>query len=192
MSQLARRHEYTFREYLELEEVSNTRHEYFDGEIYAMAGGTPEHAALSAAVTIALGTALRGSRYRVFSSDLKVRVRATGFATYPDVTVVCGEPELDPESDTTVVNPIVVVEGLSRSTEVYDRGEKLSQYKQIGSLQECLLVAHDTRRLELHRRGDDRQWIVETAEGDAALSLASLGVQLSVEDVYRDSPVGDA
>ena len=93
MSGLVPRHRYTFEEYLELEEIASVRHEFYDGEIYAMAGGTPEHAAITAAITSALGAQIEGSDCRVYSSDLRVRVLATGLATYPDVTIVCGPSE---------------------------------------------------------------------------------------------------
>ena len=125
------------------------------GEIYGMAGGTPEHAAaLSAAVISALLTQLRGGPCRVYSSDLRVRVLATGLATYPDVTVVCGEAERDPESPTTIVNPRLVVEVLSDSTMDYDRGEKLQHYRQIPSLEGVVLVWHTQRRIDVWARGD--------------------------------------
>ena len=99
-----------------LEETSNVKHEYFGGEIYAMAGGTPEHAALAAACSAALLEQLRGGPCRVYSSDLRVRVLSTGLAAYPDVTVVCGATERDPESSSTVTNPRLVVEVLSDGT----------------------------------------------------------------------------
>jgi Uma2 family endonuclease len=121
-------HRYSFADYLAFEEASTTKHEFLDGEIYGMAGGTPEHAALSVAVSSALLAQLRGGPCRVYSSDLRVRVHATGLATYPDVTVVCGEVQRDPESVTTVVNPRIVVEVLSDATEAYDRGQKLDHY----------------------------------------------------------------
>src|SRR5262249_35971657 len=143
MGQPARRPCYFYSEYLELEEASNTKHEFLDGEIYAMAGGSPDHASLAAAVTTALLNQLRDKPCRVFSSDLRVRVLATGLATYPDITVVCGTLERDPESEVTVVNPVVLVEVLSKRTETYDRGEKFDHYRHIPSLKEYVLVAHD-------------------------------------------------
>jgi len=96
MSELVPRHRYTFEDYLELEEIASVRHEFYDGEIYAMAGGTPEHAARTAAITSALGAQIEGSDCRLYSSDLRVRVLATGLATYPDVTILCGPSGRDP------------------------------------------------------------------------------------------------
>lgn len=181
----APRRRFTFRDYLDLEEASNVKHEYWAGEIYAMAGGTPEHAALSVAVSAAILDQLAGGDCRVFSSDLRVRVRATGLATYPDVTVVCGALETDPESRSTVTNPTLIVEVLSPSTEDYDRGEKLEHYRQIESLSECVLVAHDRRRIDLWRRGGEGgDWSHEVVER-GAVELGSIGCRLHVEELYR-------
>jgi Uma2 family endonuclease len=181
----APRHRYTYSEYVALERDANVRHEYFDGEIYAMAGGTPEHAGVCANVATALNVQLRGRGCRVYSSDLSVRVIQTGLTTYPDVTVVCSKAELDPESRNTVTNPKVVVEVLSPSTAAYDRGEKLSHYKRIPSLQEIVLVAHDEHLLEVWRREDDGTWTRSQARA-GALALSSISCSLDVEDVYRD------
>lgn len=182
MTQVSLRRSYTFREYIQLEEFANVKHEYFNGDIYAMAGGTLEHAALSAAIISALSLKLQGGSCRVFTSDLRVRVLATGLATYPDVTVVCGEPQRDPEDRSTVINPKVVIEVLSDSTAKYDRGEKLEQYKRIESLQAVLLFSQTSRRVELHERTSDgfRTEIV----ADEPLRVACLGVELSVSDLY--------
>ena len=116
----------TFAEYLALEEKSDTKHELVDGEIFAMAHGTPEHGRLAVRMARLLGNALEGKPCEVFSSDVRVRVLATGLATYPDVSVVCGRMEIDPENRNTITNPIVLVEVLSDSTESYDRSIKLA------------------------------------------------------------------
>jgi Uma2 family endonuclease len=183
MTAPAPRRHFTFRDYLDLEEASNVKHEYFAGEIYAMAGGTPEHAALAMAVGGALFAQLEGRDCRVFSSDLRVRVLATGLATYPDVTVVCGDLEHDPENPATITKPTLVVEILSPSTESYDRGEKLEHYRQIPALRECVLVAHDRRLIEVWRRKADNAWSHAVAE-TGALDLASIGCRLEVEPLY--------
>jgi Uma2 family endonuclease len=179
------RHHHRYADYLALEEVSNVKHEYLDGEIYAMAGGTPDHAALAMAVGAALVGQLGGKACRVFSSDLRVRVLATGLATYPDVTVVCGPLERDPDSRTTVTNPTLVVEVLSDGTEDYDRGEKLEHHRQVPSLRECLLVSHRRPSLELWRREPDGVWSRQEAGPGAALELLSVGCSLAVDDIYR-------
>lgn len=121
------RQRFTFDEYLLLEDDAEVKHEFLDGEVWAMAGGPPEHAAIIGNVTTLLNVQLRGQRCRVHSTELRVRVKATGLATYPDVTVICGRLERDPDdrSGHTAINPRAIVEVLSLSTEGYDRGEKL-------------------------------------------------------------------
>jgi Uma2 family endonuclease len=186
VTQPAPYHSYTFREYLELEAFANVRHEYFNGEIYAMAGGSPEHAALAMAIGSAFIAVLRGGTCRVFSSDLRVRVLATGLATYPDVTIVCGELQRDLAGDSTVVNPKVLVEVLSDSTAAYDRGEKLEQYKSIESLQAVLLFSQTSRRVELHERTESGfRSVVITGEQSARLGC--IGVELVLSSVYSDA-----
>lgn len=180
-------HRYTFEEYLALEEASNIKHEFLRGEIYAMAGGTPEHAALGVAVSAALLTQLRGGKCRVYSSDLRLRVLATGLATYPDVTVVCGPSERDPANRATVLNPRVVIEVLSPSTEDYDRGEKLDHYKQIPSLAAVVLVDYGKRRIESHQRATDGTWRSLVAEDGATLPIEAVGAQLEVDAIYDDA-----
>lgn len=177
----APRHRYTFAEYLELEEVARVRHEFYDGEIYGMAGGTPEHAAVIAAIAVQLAPQLPKS-CRVYSSDLRVRVLATGLATYPDVSVVCGRSERDPESSTHVVNPKVVVEVLSPSTADYDRGEKLLHYQQIPSLEAAVLVDYEVGRIELWIRKDDA-WERSEYGAGAMVPLAGVAAMLSVDSI---------
>jgi Uma2 family endonuclease len=185
VTRLAVHHRYSFAEYLELEESSNVKHEYLAGEIYAMAGGTPDHAALAMNFGAALLERLRGQPCRVFSSDLRVRVLATGLATYPDVTVVCGPLQRDPESRTTIVNPLLVAEVLSDGTEDYDRGEKLEHYKQIPSLRECVLISHREPRVEIWRRVAGDAWSRDEVAAGAELRLVSLGCGIAVNEVYR-------
>ncbi len=181
---------YTFREYLALEEPSNVKHEYLAGQIYAMAGGTPEHAALKLAVPNLLFPQLRAGRCRAHGSDLRVRVLATGLATYPDVTIVCGPREVDPEDKNSVTNPTLVVEVLSPSTQEYDRGEKFSHYKRIPSLRQYLLVSTDDRRVEVWTRGGDGAWTsVVSTDGEVA-DLASVGARLDVRELYEAAAEG--
>lgn len=141
-----RLHRYTFQEYLALEASSTVRHEFLAGEIYAKAGGTPQHAALAMAVGAALLNQTRGGPCRGHSSELRVRSLATGLTTYPDVTVVCGPYETDPQNKNTIVNPRVLVDVTSESTEEYDRGEKLDSYQRIPSLEAVILVCTTARR----------------------------------------------
>jgi Uma2 family endonuclease len=181
--------QYSFPEYVAFERTSNVKHEYLDGQIYAMAGGTPEHAALAVAVSSALHVQLRGKGCVVYSSDLRVKVQSTGLVTYPDVTVVCGPPEVDAADATTVVNPTLVVEVTSPSTEAYDRGEKREHYLQIPSLREMLIVSHAEPVIEVWRR-DGTAWVrVEARLGERAV-LASVGCEIDVTEVYAEIDVG--
>ena len=148
-------HRYTYQDYVSLEQESSTRHEFLAGEIVATAGGTPEHAAMAAEVIGQLREQTRGGSCRVFTSDLGVRVKATGLATYPDASVVCGPTERDPDKKTSVTNPRVIVEVTSDSTEDYDRGEKLTHYKQVPSLEAIVIVSHREARVDVWSRPTD-------------------------------------
>lgn len=184
MAAPAHRLDYTYADYLALEASSNVKHEFLDGQIYAMAGGTPEHAALAAAVIGLLFPALRGGRCRAHDADLRVRVPRTGLSTYPDVTVVCGPRERDAEDPQAVTNPTLIVEVLSRSTEEYDRGEKLDHYKNLPSLRQYVLVSHRDRSVEVWTRDAGGAWTSALArEGDVA-ELASVGARLDVRELY--------
>ena len=178
-------------EYLALEEKSVEKHEWLDGAIYDMSGGTPDHAALAAAVSGELRPQLHGKRCRVFSSDLRVRVLGTGISTYPDVSVVCGRLDKDPDDANAVTNPVVIVEVLSDSTEAYDRGEKFGHYRRIPSLEEYVLVSQRSPKIEVFRRNAESKWVLaeEAGPGESA-TLASIGCALSVDAVYAD-PLGD-
>ena len=183
MAEPARTFVYSFSDYVALEEYSNVRHEFRDGSIFAMAGGSPEHAALAAAVSGLIFQVLIGTRCAIHSSDLRIRVRATGLATYPDVSVVCGPRELDPEDRNTVLNPILLVEVTSPSSEEYDRGEKREQYERIESLSEYVIVSHRERRVEVWRRGGPG-WTCQVACEGERLRLESVGAELEVDRVY--------
>jgi Uma2 family endonuclease len=175
---------YSFREYVRIEEESGIKHEYLAGQIYAMAGGTPQHSAIATAIAGDLRAALRGGRCSVYGSDLRVRVRKTGLGTYPDVSVVCGSHELDPENKNTVTNPILIVEVASKSTEKYDRGEKFEHYKQIRSLQEYVLVSRRERAIEVWRRTRSG-WTSYVARAGEQAKLSSVGVTLDVDAIYQ-------
>lgn len=191
MNEPARKLSVSFPEYLAQEEASETKHELVNGEIFAMAGGTREHARLAMRVGIALGAQFRGRSCEVFSSDLRVRVLATGLATYPDVSVVCGKFEQDPEDANTLVNPVVLVEVLSDSTEGYDRGEKFGHYRRIPSLREYVLVSQRRPRIEVFRRNEDGTWTLFEAEASGSVKLTSIGCELAVDEVYANA-LGEA
>lgn len=186
----ARLHSYSFKDYLLVEEMSQVKHEYLDGEIYAMAGGTVLHAALTGSVSAMLHRQLSG-RCRVLSSDLRIRVTATGLASYPDVTVICGRTETDPESKDTVVNPTVVVEVLSPSTIAYDLGKKFDHYAQIPSLRAVVYLWQDYPRIEVRERAGDA-WRTSVAEQGGTALVSALDCQLEVDPLYTDAAGPDA
>jgi Uma2 family endonuclease len=185
MTPVDRRVQYTYAEYLALEEESSTRHEYLDGEIYAMAGGTPDHAALAAALIGLLRVRLpRGCR--AFTSDLRVRVPATGLSTYPDAAVVCGKSVRADEDSVAVVNPTVLVEVTSPSTEHYDRAEKLRHYQQLASLRDVLIVSHREPHVTVVSRSADDSWSSSDYAAGASFDVPSLGCRISVDDIFSD------
>lgn len=147
-----------------------------------MAGGTPEHAALAAAVIGLLFEQLRGGRCRAYDADLRVRT-PSGLATYPDVTVICGPTERDPDDQQAVTNPTVIIEVLSRSTEEYDRGDKFEHYKSLPSLRQYILVSHRDHSMELWTRDDDRGWTSATIR-EGALAELVIDARLDVRELY--------
>ena len=185
MSVSVRHHRHSFQDDLAVEEISTVRHEYLDGEIYAMAGGSVLHAALSAATLAALHRQL-GGRCRVYSSDLRIRVKGTGLASYPDVMVVCGAVETDAENADTVVNPTLVVEVLSPGTMDYDLGEKFEHYQRLPSLAAVLYVSQDRRQIEIREVSVDA-WKVSIAGPGGTATVASLGIAIDVDSLYTDA-----
>lgn len=188
----AARQVFSFDEYLDLEEIARVKHEFLGGQVWAMSGGSPAHAGLAAKLTAMLTGALSGKPCRAFSSDLRIRATKTGLGTYPDVSVICGKLEIDPEDRKghTVTNPKVLVEVLSPSTEAYDRGEKLAHYQTIDSLAEVVLVAHDRQQVEVVRREADGSWSRHVSAAAGTVRLESIGAELSVDELYRDPLAG--
>lgn len=174
-------------EYLTRERAASFKSEYFEGEIFAMAGGSPQHSLIAANFIREAGNALKGKPCAVFSSDLRVRVQPTGLYTYPDASIVCGELEFDDERQDTVINPTVIVEVLSDSTEKYDRGRKADHYRQVASLQELVLIAQDYSHVERFTRQTDGSWLFqEERDLSASLQLPSLGISLELAEIYRN------
>ncbi|MEZ4221796.1 MAG: Uma2 family endonuclease [Polyangiaceae bacterium] len=186
----ARRLHHTYAEYLAALETSGVKLEYCDGEIYAMAGGTPAHADLAASATRLIGNALLG-RCRVSSSDLKVRIEATGLSTFPDVTVVCGERLVAAVDRNAVTNPTLLFEVTSDSTEDYDRGEKLSHYKQCPSVQAVLLISHRRAQITLVARTAEGWAQTEHRSGER-VELSAPELSLDVDELYAGIRLEDA
>jgi Uma2 family endonuclease len=175
----------TPQEYLDLEEQAEYKSEYYQGEIFAMSGGSPNHALIAANLIATLRSQLKGTGCRVFTGDLRVHIPASGLYTYPDVTVVCGRLELTGDRQDNLANPVILVEVLSPGTESYDRGQKFSLYRSIPSLREYVLVSQDRISVEVFRRNDVGIWELHLPE-DGSIALASVGCTVRLDDVYAD------
>ncbi|PYS82825.1 MAG: hypothetical protein DMF67_11620 [Acidobacteria bacterium] len=172
-------------EYLAAERTSEVKHEYFAGEIFAMVGASRRHNLIAANIIRVLGNQLLDRTCNVYPSDMRVKVSATGKYTYPDVVVACDEEKFDDAEKDTLLNPVVVVEVLSESTEAYDRGKKFEQYQQIESLAEYLLVAQEPQRVEQYVRQSNREWrYSEYHDAGDVLKLGVIGCELALRDVY--------
>lgn len=173
--------------YVEQERQSTTKHEYYNGTIYAMAGASEQHNLIALNIAAALHTMLRGKGCRAYPSDMRVKVMKTGLNTYPDFSIVCGQSQFtETTKRDTLTNPTIIIEILSPSTERYDRGMKFQHYRNIISLKEYILVSQDKYHIERFIRQDNNEWIFSEALGlEAALTLASIDGSLSLQDVYE-------
>ncbi len=180
----ARRLHYSYAEYLRALEVSGVKLEYCEGEIYAMAGGTPAHADLAASMIRLLGNLLL-DRCRVSSSDLKVRIEATDLSTFPDATVVCGVRLVSSLDANAVVNPTLLVEVTSPSTEDYDRGEKLNHYKQCPSVRAVLLVSHRRPWVTVVERSAQSGWSQREYRAGEVVELVEPALSVAIDELYR-------
>jgi Uma2 family endonuclease len=184
-------HRYTYADYVALERESSTKHEFLDGEIYAMAGGSEEHSALAAEVLRVLGNGIGDRPCRVHTSDLRIYVEAAGFATFPDGSVVCGPLEQHgPSPKATALNPSVLLEVTSDSSEEYDNTEKLACYLSIPSLREYIVVSHRERRITVHARSEGGSWEKRVAIAGGRVLVASVPAELNVDEIYRGSAIG--
>jgi Uma2 family endonuclease len=178
-------HSWSEEEYLTFERASNTKHEYYDGAIYDMVGGTARHSQIAANAIISLSVALRGRGCRIYTSDLRVKMQRS--YTYPDVIVVCGEPRFTDASEDTLINPTLIVEVLSPSTEHFDRNEKFRRYQQVESVQTYLLIAQETARLEQYVRQPDQRWLYSLHEGlESVVALPTFDCNLPLAEVYEN------
>jgi Uma2 family endonuclease len=176
---------FTEKEYLALERVSDRKHEFVDGAIVAMAGARPPHNILAANVTAALVTLTRGRGCVTMTSDQRVHVPTTGLYAYPDVTVACGERLYDDGEPPSLLNPAVLVEVTSDSSEDFDRGTKFLHYQTIAELRDYVIVSHRERRIDHFRREGDGQWHLTTHTSDRALvELTALSGAMAHADVY--------
>lgn len=180
----------TLAEYVAREATSEVKHEFINGEVYAMAGGTLEHAAIAARLTRELGAALAGKRCEAFNSDARVHVQSTGASFYPDLSVVCGKAESPKEDPNALANPVVLVEVLSEGSEAYDRGAKAGHYRRLSSLREYVLVSQAEQKIEVQRLNERGVWELHFFGPGERVELTSLGVSFAVDAVYANPLAG--
>jgi Uma2 family endonuclease len=172
-------------QYLDAERSAEFRHEYFDGQMYAMSGGSYQHFQIIGNITAELHTSLKKRPCSVGSSDLRLRVSPDGLYTYPDVIVICGEPRFADDRLDTILNPALIVEVLSPSTEAYDRGFKSAQYRTVESLEEYALVSQAEPRVEVFRRQPGGHWLLSEAIGiEAVCHFESLDCAVPLAEIY--------
>jgi Uma2 family endonuclease len=174
-------------EYLAIERQAQCKSEYYAGEMFAMSGASEPHNVLTVNVSGELRSQLRGRPCRSYAADMRVKVSASGLYTYPDVVAVCGERHFDDDMRDTLVNPTMIVEVLSPSTELYDRGKKFEMYSRIESLTDYVLVSQDRPRVEHYMRQGDRKWLLSVADDlQAVLTIASVDCAISLADIYEN------
>jgi Uma2 family endonuclease len=172
-------------EYLEQERASKVKNEYFQGEVFSMAGASRKHNLIVANIIIEIGLQLKNKPCRVYPSDMRLKVEKTGLQTYPDIMVVCEQEKFIDEKEDTLLNPDVIIEVLSESTESYDRGEKFLNYRQIDSLNEYILVWQKIPKIEKYSRHKSELWTLsETDEKNRSIALDSIGCTLDIASVY--------
>ena len=177
---------FTAEEYLAMEVVADYKSEFYDGGIFAPAGGSADHSTVAVNSAAELRQLLDVRPCRVFNSDMRLHVRRSGLYTYPDVTVVCGKEQMVEHRDDTITNPLLIIEVLSDSTRDYDRGAKFDLYKQIPSLQEYVLIESERARVECYRRTADDRWTIEAFDGLDAVSLfESIGCEVPLRRIYH-------
>lgn len=173
-------------EYLAIERQAEYKSEYVNGEVFAMAGGSKRHNLITVNVSSSLHAQLRKRDCVVFSSDQRIKVSATGLYTYPDVSVVCGETQYDDSRQDTLLNPVVLIEVLSKSTEGYDRNEKFAHYRKLESLTQYVLVAQSRVHVESYLRQTSDAWLLtETDQIDQFIEIPALNCTLALADIYE-------
>lgn len=175
----------TAEEYLEFERSSEIKHEFYNGRIYAMAGAKRRHNLIALNIGSEIRGHLKGRNCEAYPSDMRVFVPRFGLYTYPDVSVVCGKPEFQDAVLDTLLNPVLLIEILSDSTESYDRGKKFQHYRSIESLQEYVLVSQNEARIEKYIRQGDGFWVLSEAVGvGSSITFESIDCPISLAEVY--------
>ncbi len=172
--------------YLEIERLADFKSEYFEGEVYAMSGGSYRHSRLKTNLAISFGLALRGKPCRPTDSDMRVHIPPTDSFVYPDLSIVCGPPQFLGDKQDTLTNPTVIVEVLSPGTVAFDRGKKFWYYRHLQSLQDYVLVDQEQPMIEHYSRQATGGWLLLTIEPGQTLVLNSLGCEIALDELYLD------
>lgn len=180
---------YSPEEYLRLERSSNVRHEYIDGEIFEMAGGNRRHNGIETNCIRLISTHLLDRDCSVYGSDMRIKIESTGKYSYADAVALCGKEIFEDENEDTLINPSLIIEVLSKSTEAYDRGQKFEYYQTIPSFREYVLIAQEPYRVELYVRKESNIWTYfEYRQPDDLLVLDSIDCKLALKDIYHRIP----
>lgn len=180
-------------EYLAMERRASTKSDYYAGAIFAMAGASQAQSLIAINLAVLVASQLRNGPCKVYNSDLRVKISATGLYTYPDISVICGTPRFDDKNKDTLLNPAVLFEILSKSTESYDRGDKFQHYRTLDSLTDYVLVSQDKPLLEHFARQPEDKWLLSTYSGlDAVATITSIACDLAMADVYDKVDFPDA
>ncbi|MBI5591552.1 MAG: Uma2 family endonuclease [Deltaproteobacteria bacterium] len=191
MAIFAQEAEYTPEQYLALERKAACKSEYVNGRIFAMAGASRQHNQITFNISVELGIQLKERPCVAYSSDMRVKVTQTGLYAYPDIVATCNEPQFEDSFLDTLLNPTIIIEVLSESTEAYDRGGKFAHYRRLSSLEEFMLIAQDGFCVEQYSR-KGKQWILGEIRGiDENIQLNSIGCTLSLRDIYHKVELSD-
>ncbi|MBK9751399.1 MAG: Uma2 family endonuclease [Chloroflexi bacterium] len=178
------KHVWTPEEYLTFERASEVKHDFLNGEIYDMTGASRKHNQIVVNLAISLGSQLKGRTCEIYTSDMRVKVNSRHY-TYPNAVVVCPEPQFEDRAFDTLLNPTVIIEVLSPSTETYDRTAKLKNYRAIASLMHYILIAQDSAHVEQYSRTGDTTWVISEVDGlDGVIELPAIQGTLSMLDIY--------
>ena len=179
-------------EYLAIERLAEHKSEFYRGEMFAMTGANRPHNLITLNLASELRAALRHRECEVYPSDMRVKVSSCGLYTYPDVSVACQQPQFEDGEFDTLLNPVLIAEVLSKSTEAYDRGAKFEMYRQLTSLQTFLLISQDRIHVELFQRHSSENWLLtEFSDASNVISLDSINVQLAIADLYLKVDLSD-
>lgn len=175
----------TAEDYLTIERSAEFKSEYFDGEIFAMSGASEPHNIIVTNTVVELGNQLKKRPCKLYANDMRVKISPTGLYTYPDLVVICGKAQFDDTHFDTLLNPTLIIEVLSDSTEAYDRGRKFEHYRKLESLVEYVLIAQSHPHIESYRRQPNHEWLLAECAGlEGVIRLHSIDCELALAEIY--------